>query len=362
MPDRKPMGDDRVDPMPHTVGIDADVSVVLSISRHFDTVRLVLEHLAAQTIADRLEIVLLAESDAIEVDESTLAAFAGWQLAVPTDFTSAGNLRAEGVRMARATRVWFAEDHGFPAPGTLEALRRVYDEHDAITGVVMENANPATAISWADMFLNFGPYVGRPELEDLGHLAWHKNMYPRDLLLECDAKLDDFLDVESELQEWIRSRGGRLMIVPDAPLYHLNVSRFDTFVETQAINGRLYGASRSAGWPVWKRLSYAAAFPLILAVRLRRLVAEVVRAGEGKRVPKMLPFLSIGLTVNQFWETVGYVVGARDSRVRKHDAEYRRYRFMTAADCRRIFRDPDGRPPRSLVAGWTSLNGQAGHD
>ena len=156
---------------PHPVEIGADVSVILLISHHFDTVRLVLEHLAAQTIADRLEVVLLAESDAIEVDESTLTAFGSWQLAVPAEFDSAGHVRAEGVRMARTPRVWFAEDHGFPAPGTLEALQRVYDERDAVTGVVIENANPATSISWADVFLNFGPYIGRHELEDLGHLA-----------------------------------------------------------------------------------------------------------------------------------------------------------------------------------------------
>ena len=140
MRDREPTEVDCVDAMPHSAGIDADVSVVLPISYHFDTVRLVLEHLAAQTIADRLEIVLLAESAAIEVDETALAAFAGWRLDVPADFDSAGHVRAEGVRMARTTRVWFAEDHGFPAPGTLEALQRAYDEHDAVTGVVMENA------------------------------------------------------------------------------------------------------------------------------------------------------------------------------------------------------------------------------
>jgi hypothetical protein len=67
---------------------------------------------------------------------------------------------------------------------------------------------------------------------------------------------------------------------------------------------------RQERFSLLRRVAYAAAAPLIVAVQLRRTLREIARTGRTRELlPRLLPALLAGLTAQQAGETVGYLTG-----------------------------------------------------
>src|SRR3954464_7147938 len=80
-----------------------DLSVVLITPDSFETVRRTVECVVAQTVRERIELVIIAPTAArIAIDRALVAPLAGVQLVTLDSLTPAGPARAAGIRAARA--------------------------------------------------------------------------------------------------------------------------------------------------------------------------------------------------------------------------------------------------------------------
>jgi hypothetical protein len=311
------------------------LSVILPTSRGLANVAQTVRALRAQTIRDRLELVIVAPSDRITLDPAMVDGFAGVQvIGVGTVTSSSNRARVAGVRVARAPIVVLAEDHSFPEPGWAEALLTAHAEGTwAAVGPVVCNANPATAVSWANFLLEYGPWIEPAARGAVDHLPGHNSSYRRDLLLAYGQKLPLLMEAETVLQWDLRRHGHQLLIEPAARTHHLNFSTLSGSIRLRFNGGRQFASMRSADWPLLKRLLYVLAAPLIPIVRLRRGVAVFARSPARRRMlPRVLPTLAAMVVLDGLGELVGYAVGPGASSSILGGIEFDRRRWLTRLD------------------------------
>jgi len=308
------------------------LSVVLPTSHGISNVVCTLRALRAQTVRHRLELVIVAPSDRITLDSAMTEGFAGVQVIGFDDVTASSNqARVAGIRVARAPIVALAEDHSFPEPGWAEALLAGHAEGTwAAVGPVVCNANPATAVSWANFLLEYGPWTESARRGAATHLPGHNSSYRRGLLLAYGEKLDALMEAESILQWDLRQNGHQLLLEPAARTHHLNFSRLSSSIKLRFNGGRQFAAMRSAEWPPLKRLLYVVGAPLIPLVRLCRSVALLARwpARRGL-LPRLLPVLAAAVAIDGLGELVGYATGPGPSSSILGGIEFDRRRSLT---------------------------------
>jgi hypothetical protein len=311
------------------------LSVILPTSRGLANVARTIRALRVQTVRHRLELVIVAPSQSIPLDPAMIEGFAGVQVVGIDNIGGSSNrARVAGIRVARAPIVALAEDHSFPEPGWAEALLAAHAEGTwAAVGPVICNANPATAVSWANLLLEYGPWMESTARGAAAHLPGHNSSYRRDVLLAYGEKLEALMESESILQWDLTRHGHRLLIEPAARTHHLNFSTLSGSIGLRFNGGRQFASSRSEEWPSLKRLLYVLGAPLIPFVRLQRSIALLVRwpAGRGL-LPRVLPALAVWATIDGFGELVGYAAGPGSSAANLGGIEFDRRRFLARAD------------------------------
>jgi hypothetical protein len=311
------------------------LSIILPTPRGLANVARTIRALRAQTVCHRLELVIVAPSGAIALDPAMTEEFACVQVIGVDNVTSSSNrARVAGIRVARAPIVALAEDHSFPESGWAAALLAGHaDGTWAAVGPVVCNANPATAMSWANMLLEYAPWTEPAERGPIAHLPGHNSSYRRDLLLAYGEKLEPLMESESILQWDLVRHGHRLLIEPAARTYHLNFSRLSSSIRLRFNEGRLFAGMRCAEWPALKRLLYTLGAPLIPLVRLRRIVALIIRSpGRRGLLPRILPVLAGAVAIAGLGEMVGYAAGPGSSSSILGGIEFDRRRFLTRMD------------------------------
>jgi hypothetical protein len=129
-------------------------------------------------------------------------------------------------------------------------------------------------------------------------------------------------------------RGHGLYLEAAARIDHLNVSRLRWALVERFESGRKFASIRVGRWSPARRLVYAAGAPLIPAVRLRRILAELRRSGRSRELlPRLLPVLALSLAVSALGELAGYVT-ASSRTTRLYDMELHKARYVRAADLR----------------------------
>jgi len=122
------------------------MSVVLITPDNYQTLGHIIRAYAEQTVREYLELVIVAPSaDHLDIVESDLECFPGYQVVEIGAFDSNAVARAAGVRAARTPLVAFAEDHCFPAPDYAERLIERHREAWSGVGPRIHNANPRSA-------------------------------------------------------------------------------------------------------------------------------------------------------------------------------------------------------------------------
>ncbi len=315
----------------------ASLSVVLVTTDTFVSVRRTVEHLARQTVRDRMELVLVAPSRATLDADATLLGRLGSTVVVEVgDIGSIGAANAAGVRRASAPVVVLAEDHCFPEPDWAAALIAAHRGDCAAVGPVVRNANPATAVSWADLFIGYGPWLGPCAGGAVDFLPGHNTSYKRAVLLGYGDRLEAMLGAETLLHWDLRAAGHRLLLEPTARVAHTNFSRWASWVRVQVLAGRVFAGARGAAMHPVARLAYVAGSPLIPLVRLVRIARTAPPALRG-RLFRTLPALSIGLVLDALGQMAGYAFGAGDAPARLARFEYQRVRHLTPGDRRAVF-------------------------
>ena len=312
------------------------MSVVLVTPDSFRAIHKTIKHLQAQTVSNRLEIVIVAPSvGRLQLDESELKEFFQFHVVEVGRIWSTGGAIAAGVRKATAPVVTYAEEHSYPDSAWAEALIEAHREPWAAVGAGIHNANPRSLISWAHLITAFGPWVEPAAAGETNVLPGHHTAYKRSILLEYGPELEFMLQTEGILHKDLRTHAHRLYLEPEAKAHHLNVSVLRSYISAEFQGGRMFGASRAGHgrWTFFRRLLYIGAFPLIPLVRLSRLLRLIRRSARLRPfLPRILPVLVMGLIMHAVGEVTGYAFGAGDAAQRSLTFELSRRRHVTRRD------------------------------
>ena len=176
---------------------------VVVVTDAYDTIRKTVRHLRAQTIADGIELVVVAagREEALGLDAAELSELHSHRVVRVDDIQSLSWARAPGIRVARAPIVALAESHCFPEPEWAERLLAAHEQGWAAVGPAIYNANPATAVSWINLLIDYGPWLGPTEGGEIDDLPGHNSAYRRELLLEYGWRLEKMLEAETIMHD-----------------------------------------------------------------------------------------------------------------------------------------------------------------
>jgi len=302
-----------------------ELSVILATD-HYGSIRRTVRHVLAQTALDRIEAVFVAPSrEALAADDRELAGFRHLKIVETGAAATLPEARAHGIRAATAPVVVLTETHAFPHSDWAEALIEAHRRPWAAVGPVLANGNPETMLSWAALLIAYGQWTEGARGGIVDDVPGHNSAYKRDLLLEYGDRLAEMIEAEARLHRELRADGHQLYLEPGAKIDHVNVSRPASFYAVRYHSGRLFGAARAAGWPAPRKLAYALAAPLIVAVRMRRFVSDLRRPGApAGLLPRVLPALLLGVVISSYGEAVGALAGAGSSTHGREDMELHR--------------------------------------
>jgi hypothetical protein len=303
---------------------------VIIVTDSFATIRRVFERLVDQTLADRIEVVIVAPANArLDVDNTKLGRLAAVKVVNVATIRPIAPARAAGVRAASAPVVFLGETHSFPDPGFAAALVRAHEQSWDIVVPGIGNANPDCVWSWAAFIMDYGQWLEYlPAGQIAGGPTWNAS-YKRSVLLDLDGRLERVLSSGDELPITLRERGSRAYFEPAARIGHVNVGRRGWTYE-RYLSGLMVGSQRRAMWSRSRRLVYAFASPLIPAVILSRIVRPVRVLGRRRALPRgTVPTLIAGAIVRTIGEVVGYLAGASsEEQGRMEEYELHKLRYV----------------------------------
>lgn len=304
------------------------MSVVLVGANGLARLGLGVETLRAQTRAGDLEVILVCPRAEGPPVPGGLGSLRVVEVGPIADVDRAA---AAGIRQASAPLVAILEDHAFPRPTWAAELIVAAEGPWTAIGSGFDNANPRFSLSWANLLMAYGNWVGDPEAGETESISRHNLVLRRDALARHDGDLERLLGRDGGLLDLLRAEGARFALAPKARVRHLNPSRLDSTVRLRVDAGRLAAASRvrSEGWSVRRRALYAAASPLIPLARglpLRRAVSD---SGLG---PRALGALGLALTLDAAGQAAGFVRGAGGSARRLVDFELDREIHLRRVD------------------------------
>lgn len=282
------------------------ISIILCTDA-FDAIRAVVESLREQRLREQIELVVVLPSrSASAVEEAALAGFGAVQIVECDDSNGLGPMRAAGIRAASAAVVFLAETHAFPQPGWVEAIVAAHQGPWAVVMPGIGNANPETAISWAALLTDYGPWLqGLPAGVTDRFPTWPTS-YKRDLLLAFGDRLPELLTQGDGLLRELSEAGHRFYFEPAARLNHLNIPFHGPWIRERYYSGVAIASCRMGGWSWSKRLLYICGAPLIPAIVLLRARKGLQVCLQSLRMLRVVPAIATTSLITAIGEAVGY--------------------------------------------------------
>jgi len=287
------------------------MSVILPTYSTFATIRRTINSLRGQSVVREIELVIVTPTppESFGLDVSLLRDFHSHQLLRTESDLVLSQLCAAGVFAAKAPIVTLTEDHVFHALDWAEQLLESHQQPYAVVAAQAFNANPDTLLSWSDFLMGYGLWSAPTQSGPRDYLPGHNSSYKRDLLLIYGDQLADKMTAEVIIHWELRSEGHELYLNADAKMYHMNFSKWSSWMLTTFYAGRSFAGLRIHAWPPLKRLMYAAAWPLIPFVRLRRIWPTLAATPV---FPRIVPVMLLQFVISAFGECIGYLFGAGD--------------------------------------------------
>jgi hypothetical protein len=197
------------------------------------------------------------------------------------------------------------------------------DAHEAgwtVVVPVFENENPDGAVSWACFLTGYAPWTeGRPAAE-LDNAPILNVSYRRFFLVGLGNELGRALSSGEDMVGRLHATGHRIGFAPMARIGHANISYAGTWLGQRVVAGRVIAGTRSASWPLIRRVAYALGSPLVPLVLLSRNRAGISRSMLREHAPMMtLPTLIAGSFMQAFGEMTGYLMGGSVRGLERYD-------------------------------------------
>ncbi len=249
---------------------------------------------------------------------------------------TAGKVRAESVRQARAPIVAFLEEHAWAFPGWAEGIVKAHQEPWAAVGVEFHVGN--TGLGLADAAsLSYYPLWSPPAVGgESESLPSHDTTYKRDILLSYGDQLEMLIFPEVLLHWKLRQDGYILWIDPDIKIKHYYETELGVILRGCFIAGRVFIVHRPLifHWPWWKRIARFVISPLLPFRRLWQIY-QIVRTKRPDRLAMfwrsifaLLLFFGAGVA----GEMVGTLFGKGNSDVLYLRNQISDYRDMPAGE------------------------------
>lgn len=284
-----------------------------------------LSRLRRQTIASRMEVIILARKEHVEgIRALRPNEFADFVVA-EGDLSTSNRGRVQGIELANGRVVIFAEDHSYPVDDNwAETLVEKVQGDVAGAGPVMGNANPNTAASWATLLIEYGAWMGNKTAGPIATIPGHNSAYSREVMLSYGDDLIKYMELEWLLQEDLRRKGYKLWLEPSIKVNHINYSNIGRSFPLHFLFGRVFADTRATSWSRPKRIFYGVAMPGIFAKRFFEIGTTCVSSNLGGEFMRSLPLLVPFLFANILGEAVGYIFGAKGLESDLAEMEYRR--------------------------------------
>jgi hypothetical protein len=288
-----------------------DLSVILPTDS-FETIQPVLEKLRQQTLAPRIELIVVATL--IEAVAETLQFerdFAAVRIVQAKAISPLAIPRAAGIRAATAPLIFVGETHSFLRPDAAEKLVAIMaDETWAAAVPGFENANPNSLLSWSAFLFAYGRWSANLPAGEIAEAPMYDCVYRRSVLLEWDGRLEEIFLQGDDLRRAMEARGHRVCFEPAARIEHLNIEVPGAWLSELYLIGALVGSKRARRWPWWRRLVYAAGAGLIPAILLRRAWSGLRETARVERLPRgTLALVVVAFVTKAVGEFVGYLGG-----------------------------------------------------
>jgi hypothetical protein len=314
----------------------AELAVVLVTTLGARTLRRTVRHLREQTIRDRIELVLVGPTEAAlaELTTDDLAEFAAVRRVAVGPITNVDRSAAPGIRAATAPVVAIVEDHAYPEPAWAEAIVSAHRGPWAVVGPAVNNANPATGLSWTSHLLAYYNVMDPAPSGETRRVSRHNVTFKRAVLEPHFDRLEELLGRGGGLLPLLAAEGHRFYLEGRARIAHANPSRLPSLVELHLHAGRVSAASRSSleGWSPAKRFAYVLGSPLFPLLRLRHMLPKLRAPENSHLLPRIAPALALGLVLDAVGQAIGFAAGPGRSEPRLDSFEYERLRHTNAAD------------------------------
>ena len=293
-----------------------ELAAIVVVGNTRERAQLSLESLYAQTIADRMEIIVI-DLKTRDVPELSVSSRTPTRYVTLGPDATWGHARAVAARMATAPVVAFIEDHCTADPGWAEALVRAHQQPWAAVGYAFTDPHPESYLSRATLASEYGPWEHPTTSRQARVLPCGNVAYKRDALLSLKDDLEDLLTPDFVVHERFNSQGLPMYIESEAIVAHDSLVRLRDLFAASFMFCRILAAKRvdSQHWSRLKRVAYGLATPIMgppIAV-WRLFASRRETRGRWGTLISYLPVIAVKGVASSLGESLGYFAGAGSS-------------------------------------------------
>lgn len=318
------------------------ITIAVTTGYRPEAARMTLSAIAAQTIADRIELLFCVQPGAdVGPVRHLLQAVGSHRVFDGMQIDTVEKCSARMALQAKAPFVALIEDHAFPDPEWAETMVAAFEETGADgIGSGMLNANPAMQLSWGNFMLSYAHWSEANPEGPTDWISHHNGSFRLSALqMLTPDEVVEGCNREGDVVKRLKEKGAKLYFKPSARIRHINPSSLSSSYQLRSAVGRLYAwnRARNEGWGAFKRAAYfvlGPTIPLLRYARMRKVVfGQLPETSERSHALALIS----GLVFDAAGQMMGYVAGPGGARERLARFEMDRAMHLTPEDRRRLY-------------------------